>query len=207
MKILWIAGWAVSPDWLAAQARACWPEAEHAAVTPTSAAAALAKNDYDALGGYSLGALWLLSQAKEISEKTPVVLLAPIFAFSAEQRCGGRVALAQLRLQRRRLRQDAPAAVADFFRRAGLADSIPLPDKFTAKEIAALDEELGWLETLRAPSPPQSNWQGVAGAEDPLTEAAALKKLWPALRVVTGAGHAPGPLLRAALKLFLQSFA
>ncbi len=205
MKILWISGWAVPPDWLAARARAGWPEAEHAAVTPTDAATALAKNEYDALGGYSLGALWLLSRATKIPEKTPVVLLAPIFAFSSEQGCGGRMALAQLSLQRRRLRQDAPAAVVDFFRRTGLADSIPPPDKFTAEEITTLDEELGWLETLRAPAPPPSHWQGVAGTDDSLTDAAMLKKLWPALRVVAGAGHAPGRLLRAAREMFSQS--
>jgi hypothetical protein len=207
MKFLWIAGWAVSPDWLARLARAAWPEAEHAAATPTDAAAALAEKDFDALGGYSLGALWLLSRAREIPEKIPVVLLAPIFALVEEQGCGGRVALAQLRLQRRRLRRDAPAAVADFFQRAGVADSIPSPNRLTPEKIAALDEELGWLETLRAPAPPPSHWIGVAGADDPLTDYATLKKLWPALRVVPGVGHAPDPLLRAAREIFLQSHA
>jgi hypothetical protein len=204
MKFLWISGWAVPPDWLAMQARALWPEAMHMAATPTDAAVALAENKFDALGGYSLGALWLLSHTGQIPEKIPVVLLAPIFAFSAEQGCGGRVPLAQLRWQRRRLRQNAPAAIADFFKRAGVADCIPSPEKLSTEKIAELDAELGWLETLRASAPPPIQWLGVAGDNDPLTDHAALKKLWPALRVVPGAGHAPGPLLRAAREIFSE---
>ena len=205
MKFLWISGWAVSPDWLAEQARAGWPEAEHAAVSPTNAAAALAEKKFDALGGYSLGALWLLSRSKTIPEKTPVVLLAPIFEFPAEQGCGGRITLAQLRWQRRRMRLEPAVALADFFERTGLASTVPLPSDLSDDALAALDEELVWLENLHAPLPPPRHWRGVAGATDALTDAFALRKLWPALRVIAGEGHAPGPLLKAAREMFLDS--
>jgi hypothetical protein len=202
MKILWINGWAVPPAWFCAQAHAAWPEAEHRAVSPTEAAAAIAEGNFATLGGYSLGALWLLCHAQEIPKNMPVILLAPIFAFTAEENCGGKVARAQLRLQRRRLRKDAPAAVRDFFQRAGLADIPSTADEISGAAAQSLDAELGWLENWRVTAPPPKNWRGVVGAEDPLLDAAALKKIWPALQMVPQANHAPAPLLRAARNTF-----
>jgi len=203
-NVLWISGWAVPPTWLAQQARDIWPQAEHAAVSPTEAAAALNQQTYDVLGGYSLGALWLLKQQLTISQKIPVLLLAPIFAFAAEQDQGGRIALAQLKIQRRRLRSDAPKAVADFRQRAELQNLVPFVENLNPAKIAALDEELGWLENWQVPPPPPEHWLGVVGDSDPLLDSVVLKSLWPNLTVLRDAGHAPRPLLREAVRLFSQ---
>jgi len=203
MKFLWISGWAVSPVWFAEQARAHWPEAEHQAVSPSEAPAAIAQNEFTAVGGYSLGALWLLSHSAIVPKNVPVVLLAPIFAFPAELAGGGRMTLTHLRWQRKRLRNDAPAALADFFQRAGLTNEVPPPDQLTPAQIALLDDELGWLETLRAPAPPPPTWLGVTGGDDSLTDATKINSLWPAVHIISAAGHAPGPLLRSARELFL----
>lgn len=203
MNWLWISGWAVPPTWLAAQAQATWPHARHVGVAPSDAAQALAEGKFDALGGYSLGALWLLRQAENLPAKIPVLLLAPILAFTSEHQAGGRVALAQLRLQRRRLRTQPVAAIADFFQRAGLTELATSPEAMTwnAARHPALDEELGWLEHWQA-QPPAKNWQGFVGGDDSLLEAATLQKLWPTLQLVARAGHAPGPLLNAARTFF-----
>jgi len=202
-KWLWISGWAVPPTWFAAQARTAWPHARHSAITPLDAAQALSAEKFDALGGYSLGALWLLRQAKAIPENVPVALLAPILAFPAECRRGGRVALAQLRFQRRHLRREPAAALADFFERAGLAELNQLPSaaKWSAPRTAELDEELSWLEDWRTTIVPKS-WRGFIGDHDPLLDASVMKEIWPELEIVANAGHAPGPLLKAAKEFF-----
>ncbi|HTB62138.1 MAG TPA: methyltransferase, partial [Opitutales bacterium] len=198
MKILWITGWAVPPAWFSSQAYAVWPEAEHRVATPTQAAAAIASENFEALGGYSLGALWLLVHVREIPKDIPVILLAPIFAFTAEENCGGKVAHAQLRLQRRRLRKDAVPAVNDFFQRAGMANSLGRLDSLSESQISDLDEELGWLENWKVKEAPPQHWCGFVGAEDPLLDAVELKKIWPDLQIIARAGHAPGALLCAA---------
>ncbi len=204
MKWLWISGWAVPPAWLAAEARRAWPGAEHRAVSPAAAAEALAAGNYDALGGYSLGALWLLRHAATVPKNLPVVLLAPIFAFPSECGLGGRIPLAQLRMQRRQLRKYASAALTVFFQHAGLAAlNLHHPaDEISPAETATLDEGLNWLETWSVPPPAPAGWQGWIGAQDLLLDAEALRKLWPGLHVVPGVGHEPSPLLHAAAEHF-----
>ena len=200
MNCLCISGWAVPPDWLAAQARACWPGDQHTAVAPHNAASALASGNFDALAAYSLGTLWLLRHANLVSPRLPVFLFAPIFAFPAEANLGGRIPRAQLRAQRRHLRSDAPAALLEFAQLSGLATlNIPTPpDEFSPTHLAALDAGLGWLEDWSAQPPPPVHWRGWVGDADTLLDASRLHALWPALRSVPGAGHAPGPLLQAA---------
>jgi len=205
MKFLWISGWAVPPVWLAAQARAVWPGAEHEACSPSEAAKAIVDKKFHVLGGYSLGALCVLQEAGKVPKNTPVILLAPIFAFTAEQDCGGRVARAQLRLQRRRLRTNPRAALEDFSRRSGLNELFPIVGEPKPETIPALDEELGWLETWRATPPANKNWQGFVGGQDPLLDATALKKIWPELHIVADATHAPKELMQAARKIFLDN--
>ncbi|MGA2053492.1 MAG: hypothetical protein ABSH19_09285, partial [Opitutales bacterium] len=200
MKWLWISGWAVPPTWFAAQVRRFWPAGEHAAVAPHDAAAAIDAGDFHALGGYSLGTLWLLRHAHRVPKNLPVFLFAPIFAFPAEANLGGRIPRAQLRAQRRQFRHDAAAALLQFAQLSGLAAlNIPTPpDELSAAHLAALDTGLGWLEDWTAPAPPPAGWRGWAGDADPLLDSARLRTLWPSLHLVPGAGHSPGPLLQAA---------
>jgi hypothetical protein len=203
MNFLWVSGWAVPPAWLVEQAHAAFPDAKHAASSPSEADVAVIKGNFDVLGGYSLGALWLMTHAKVLPKSVPVILLAPIFSFASENGDGGRMMLAQLRLQRRRFRKEPTAAVNDFYRRSGLENDVAPASNFTTKQIAALDTELESLETWRAVAPPPKDWLGFIGKNDPLLDAEKLREKWPALQIVPNAGHAPGPLLRAAAKKFL----
>jgi hypothetical protein len=200
MRFLWISGWAVPPAWFSEQACAAFPEATHTAVSPSAAAAALVSKKFDVLGGYSLGALWLLMHQKNVVETRPVILIAPFFSFIAENGGGGRVVLAQLRLQRRRFRHDAQTAVNDFYRLSGLENSVPPAGELSTEQIATMDTELGWLEEWRVTEPSPANWRGFVGRDDLLLNADILQGKWPAARIVPDAGHAPGPLLRAAAK-------
>jgi hypothetical protein len=202
MKFLWLSGWAVPPSWIVEEARAAFPGAKHIAASPSEASMVVARKNFDALGGYSLGSLWLLMHAKDFPETISVILLAPIFSFPAENGDGGRLALAQLRLQRRRFRKEPAAAVNDFYRRSGLDNEAPKANDFSDQQIAALDTELGWLETWRVVAPPPKHWRGFIGENDSLLDAEILRQQWPALQVVSDTGHAPSPLLRAAAKEF-----
>jgi hypothetical protein len=202
MNFLWISGWAVPPAWLAAEARAVFPDAQHAAVSPSAAATAVTQKNFNVLGGYSLGALWVLMHAQDFPATMPVILLAPFFSFAAENGDGGRIARAQLRLQRRRFRQDPAAAIVDFYRRSGLKNVPHSASYFTPEKMAEFDMELDWLESWQAPVPAPKHWVGFVGDSDPLLDAEKLREKWPAVQVVSNAGHAPGPLLCAAAKEF-----
>jgi hypothetical protein len=73
---------------------------------------------------------------------------------------------------------------------------------FTPEKIAELDTELSWLESWQAPVPAAKHWIGFVGDGDPLLDAEILREKWPAVQVVSKAGHAPGPLLQAAAQEF-----
>lgn len=196
MKIAWVLGWAVPEAWFAAQAAAAIPRAEHVlfAAAPDAIDRLLAGGPYDAMAGYSLGTLLLLQAAPRVAPLGPAALLAPIFAFSAEEQLGGRIARAQVRHLARWLRHAPQAALADFYARAGLGadmgEGLPVPA-----------DVLGWgLERLvqdRVSPPLPAGWTGWCGSGDALLNAAVLHAADPAVRVVPGATHHPAALMQA----------
>ncbi|MDE3084882.1 MAG: hypothetical protein KGJ37_06675, partial [Verrucomicrobiota bacterium] len=119
MKIAWLLGWAVPEAWFAPLAQKAFSNAEHVFIAATSAALERlhAAAPFDQIVGYSLGAHLLLTSSAPFPH---VALLAPFFAFSAEEKFGGRVARGQLRYLARWLRSDPAAALADFYFRSGL---------------------------------------------------------------------------------------
>lgn len=195
MKRGWVLGWAVPASWFAAEAARVWPEDEHVCVpaAPDWRGRLEAADALERVGGYSLGALLLLRERGWLQARgARVGLLAPCWAFPREAGRGGRVARAQVRALAHWVRRDSGAARADFYLRAGLAEVCG------AVESAEL---LAWglaqLETETAEPGLPSGWFAVAGAEDVLLDAAVLAAVEPGVRVVAGAGHAPGALMTA----------
>lgn len=198
MRIAWISGWAVPPAWLQAIVREHLPQASHVIERPTQGAAErLARQGpFEWVAGYSLGAQLLLADPETASGLgESIVLFAPILAFPAEAQQGGRVARAQVQYLRRWLRRARPAALTDFYQRAGLDRPVPAHDE------AGTDEELQWglerLETASCPAPGADTWKAYCGDQDALLETRQLAQRWPSLITVPGATHHPDRLVAA----------
>lgn len=198
MRIAWVLGWAVPAEWFAAEAARAWPEAEHVCVpaAPDWRGRLEACDGCDAVGGYSLGALLLLDAGDWAAGRWATVgLIAPIWAFPAEAGRGGRVARTQLRALARWVRRDEAAAREDFYERSEIG---------SVRGAAEPAETLLWgleeLETCSVAPGLPSGWRGYAGAVDTLINTADQAREAPGLRVVAGAGHAPGALIAAWAK-------
>ncbi len=195
MRIAWVIGWAVPASWFVAEAGRAWPEAEHVAVPAAEdfLARLEAVGAVDLVGGYSLGALLLLSERERVAERWGRAgLIAPIWAFPREAGRGGRVARAQVRALGRWARRDDAAARSDFYARAGLGAVTG-----EVETGAILEWGLAQLESRAARAGLPAGWFAAAGAEDALLDAAELARAEPGVRVVAGAGHGPAELVRA----------
>ena len=199
VRMAWILGWALPETWFASLVRDAFPQAQHTyiASSPRTWHEVAAAGQLDWMTGYSLGAHLLLREGLGHPASTRVALLAPIFAFAREEDAGGRIAGAQVQYLARWLRRDRPAALADFYQRAGL--------ELRPEQIADVTlEDLAWglsqlaHERARPRVPP--NWRAWCGADDPLLDAAKLHALAPGVDVVPGATHHPRALLRAMAK-------
>jgi len=196
MKIGWLMGWAVPEAWFMPLARQALPDADHVfvAAEPDALLRLEEAGPFDWVVGYSLGSLLLLREAARANRLGRVALLAPIFAFTREAELGGRVAQTQVRQVSRWLRRDAPAALADFYARAGLN----VPQEYapaTATDILLWGLER--LENDRAEPPLPAGWRAWCGASDMLLDATRLCALSPSVQIVAGATHHPAALLRA----------
>ncbi len=195
MKMAWVLGWAVPEAWFAPLVYRAFRDAEHTFIPagPEAATRIQALPSCDWLVGYSLGAQVLLAAAARGMSLGRVTLLAPIFAFPREEALGGRVARTQVRHLARWVRRDAPAALADFYARAGLdvPANLALP---TATE--ELLWGLGCLENERIEPPPPAGWRLWCGTEDTLLDAERLREIAPGTRRVPGTHH-PAALLQA----------
>lgn len=198
MRIAWLLGWAVPTAWFADVVAALIPAATHHYAPATAAALAQleAAGPFDRVVGYSLGSLLLLREPARASRLGVVTLLAPIFAFSAEEKLGGRVARTQVRHLARWLAREPTAALGDFYARAGLGASMTGPTDVTAAELQ-------WgLERLahdRVEPPLPTGWDAWCGDRDPLLDARQLQACEPRVRAVPGATHHPAGLIAAAL--------
>jgi len=196
MKMAWVLGWAVPESWFEPLARAAFPGATHICVRPGPAALAdlTGRGPFDWIAGYSLGSLLLLLDPARAQSLGRVALLAPVFGFPSELGLGGRIRRVQVSLTARRLRFDAPGALAQFRALAGLevADQAGEPDRL---------EDLLWglerLEHDQVPPRLPAGWLAWCGEWDALLDAARLRELVPEVAVVPGATHHPASLLRA----------
>lgn len=127
--------------------------------------------------GYSLGALLLLdAAARGEFSCADVVLFAPFLAFPREADAGGRVSATQVKFLRRWLKKDAPAALADFYARAGLSFPPPAAGDALPYRIEDLDAGLEILETAKLDAVPAAarSWKIVLGEADALLDAPAV---------------------------------
>jgi hypothetical protein len=203
MRIAWILGWAIPEMWFAPQVRAVFPQAEHRffEASPTWLAQVSASGPWDAIAGYSLGTLLLLKDAPVVSRLTPrVALLAPVLGFSVEAGLGGKVTDTQIRYLSRWLKTDRAAALADFYKRAGLDGCEP--DEVTAP-LGLLQWGLERLLNDRIEPPLPKGWRAYSGTEDRLVDASVLAQREGSIVLVNGATHHPHGLLRAWAADFL----
>lgn len=127
--------------------------------------------------GYSLGALLLLdAAARGEFSCADVALFAPFLAFPREAGAGGRVSATQVKFLRRWLKKDAPAALADFYARAGLSFPPPAAGDAPPYRIEDLDAGLEILATAKLDAVPAAarSWKIVLGEADALLDAPAV---------------------------------
>ena len=185
MKVLWIGGWAISPDLILEQASKRFPEIEHRAVIPT--AKIQIEEDFDWLVGHSLGAFLMLLWPDRFTAKRGFVLLSPFVEFPREAGRGGKVSMTQLKVTVRGLRRDALATVNDFYDRADLGVSV--------KDLPYPIEDLAWgldllLEKVVNPKTISNRYHEVIlGGQDPILDANRLLKFFPTAEVLPEAGH------------------
>lgn len=199
MRLGWVLGWAVPAEWFLRVVGSALPDAEHVPIPAYAGFADRLKESgpFDHVVGYSLGSLLLLEawEGGALPACAAVSLLAPIFAFPAEDGLGGRVARAQVRQLSRWLRRDAGAAIEDFYIRAGL--DVPASERPGTAAIPDLLWGLERLASVRVPPSLPAGWRGWCGDGDPLLDASRLHALVPGISVVAGAGHHPEALVRA----------
>jgi len=195
IKIGWVLGWGVPEGWFERLARTAFPFAVHtfAAAAPGGLDGLARAGPFDWVAGYSLGTLVLLGEAERVARLGRVALLAPIFGFPSEANKGGRISRTQVRQLSRQVRRDPLAALADFYRRAGLDVSGE-----DASAVSAADLLWG-LERLEGDgvSPPlPKGWLAWCGGDDPLLDAGRLQAIEPRVTIVVGGTHHPLALLR-----------
>ncbi|MEM8550569.1 MAG: alpha/beta fold hydrolase [Verrucomicrobiota bacterium] len=186
MKCLWFGGWGLPREYTLGFARGVFPQGEHEVVLPTASCIKRTKTENaDVLIGHSLGALLLLSCCQCWLQTQRVLLVAPIADFRAEAHRGGRVPRAKLRALIQWLRREPLAAVADFYRQAGLRLSAPESLPYAASELIWGIEQLASLE-VQARHEVEAAW---IGERDPLLDAESLEGDFPVLAKLPGAGH------------------
>lgn len=192
---IWVSGWGLKPEWLAAQLASHFPEAIHTVVPPERDC--IEKIDwtlYDRAGGYSLGAFLLLHP--EHVPPLPTLLLAPFFSFTREAGFEGRSPLRQMRLLRTTLLRSPFRTLSEIYSLMEL--QLPEPTS-----LPYSIEDLKWgLETLSNVSLPPvlpAHFEGFIGENDAIIDAATLASRAPGIHVVSGAGHHPSSLLSAAV--------
>lgn len=197
MRIAWVLGWAVPEMWFEPFVRAAFPQAEHGlfASRPTWLDEVKAAGPWDAVAGHSLGTLLMLEEAQAVAGLAPrVALLAPVLAFPKEEGLGGKVMRTQVRYLSRWLRTDRPAALADFYARAGLTGcetgSVTTP-------VETLHWGLDKLAHGRVEPPLPAGWQAYVGTEDALLDFRELRRNESKIMKVDGATHHPEALIHA----------
>lgn len=184
----WISGWGIPTDVFAATVHECWPADTHTVFAPDRHALANVRSvSADIVGGYSLGALLLLSAADETWPVTlPLVAVAPFLAFDAEVGLGGTTAAATREMMRGKFDRNPSGMLRLFQRVAGIEALITDPLPYAVDELAWGLDALG---TLRANSATVRRARCYMGANDRMLSSEQLLLHIPSLRLVDQAGH------------------
>lgn len=195
--IVWLSGWGVDPESLRPLAERAVPGARHVFFSPLQPdPEAMATADVTV--GWSLGARRLLELgASGVALGRKVVLLAPFTSFCAEHGQGGRCSATQVRWLQRWLSRQPEAALADFHRRAHLANVAPAaPGRELDTGLEMLLEAAG-APVVRFAGQLPTHWRAGIGREDALLIPEDICAIITGCRMIDGAGHDPGALVEA----------
>lgn len=182
----WISGWGIPPQNFQAEVEKHWPHDRHTVFAPTARAIAeMRALQPDFIGGYSLGALLVLSEAW--AEGGPeLICLAPILAFDAEAAMGGRTPTRSRVALQEKFRKNPGAAVKLYLRLAGLADQ-------ATESLPYAEADLAWgldqLAVLKARPETIAQIRLWAGRNDPLIDPEQLQRHCPQLRTLEQCDH------------------
>jgi hypothetical protein len=145
--------------------------------------------------GYSLGSLWLLSHKGMIPPQTKIILMAPILAFPAEKKLGGKTPLGKLNYQKKMLRssEDYLSSLKGFFDLSGIR--LPENDLQQPYSRETLIRGLDFLETTSVSPDATQDCIAITGLRDPLLDANQLKQLIPHLILIEKCDHSPHKML------------
>lgn len=193
MKIGWLGGWGVSLKEMKALAIAHAPDAEHL-IYPPVIGAAESLSSCDAVVAWSLGAhLVLEAAARGVRFPPKVLLFAPFTSFCSEHGSCGRHSEAQVRWLRRWIDTDAPAALADFRKRSGLAlfvdGTLPYEKEYLQAGLDILSQPAGVSLVSFARQGLAPGWEAYVGDKDLLLDPEGVCQAVIGCQIVEGAGH------------------
>lgn len=193
MKIGWIGGWGISLEEMQALAVAHAPDAEHLIYPPVMGAAENLVG-CDAVVAWSLGAhLVLEAGARGVRLPAKVLLFAPFTSFCAEHGACGQHAETQVKYLRRWIDTDAPAALADFRQRAGLAplvgDALPYELAYLRAGLDLLSQPAGIALISFGRQGLPAGWTAYVGDQDTLLHPEGVCQALGGCQIVEGLGH------------------
>ena len=211
LTIFAVSGWALPPEWFHGQVEKCFPSAKINVLYPLNpedpeeAERLLKSVNADLYIGYSLGSLWLLTYLEMLPPASVKVVLAPVLAFTSERNRGGKTQEAKLKYLIRSLKRNPkdPSPLQEFFSIAGIQISDSWLNKVPETDV--LLKGLEFLQTAPVPGIADSQLVALVGEEDRLLDGDKLKEHFPQLKIISSAGHAPGPLLRRLAEILNQT--
>lgn len=211
LTITAISGWALPGQWFQGQIEKYFPDAKINVLSPSDpgdpqeAERLLNSVKADIYLGYSMGSLWLMTHQKKLPQESVKVVLAPILAFVRERNRGGKTPETKLKFLMRQIKRKPqdPSPLRDFYSSAGIQISEVWLNKVPQNEI--LLKGLEFLQTAPVPEIDDSTVVALAGKEDVFLDGEELKRHLPQLKIITDAGHAPGPLLKSLADILNSS--
>ncbi|GDY17217.1 hypothetical protein LBMAG55_05400 [Verrucomicrobiota bacterium] len=193
MKIGWIGGWGVSLEEMKVIALAHAPDAEHL-IYPPVVGAAENLSGCDAVIAWSLGAhLVLEAGARGVKFPAKVLLFAPFTSFCSEHGKCGKHSETQVKWLRRWIDTDAPAALADFRKRAGLAplagDALPYEKEYLQAGLDLLSQPAGISLITFGRQGLNPGWEAYVGDQDTLLNPEGVCQAIAGCHIVGGLGH------------------
>ena len=122
MKLLWVSGWGIDPNFFHAYVEHTFPMFDHTVREPRPEN--LPMSGFDWIIGYSLGCNVVLHRLSDSSPSAKIALVAPFLAFDKESGQGGKITSAEVKLTKKTLRVDPLLAIHSFYKKAGLNHSI-----------------------------------------------------------------------------------
>lgn len=197
-----VSGWALPQDWFHSQIECLFPDIKINVLYPCNpcdpreAERLLKSAKADYYLGYSLGSLWLMTYQKMLPNDSVLAILAPVLAFTRERDRGGKTPETKLKYLIRQLKRNPhdPSPLLEFYSDAGIQFSDTWLKKIPENEV--LLKGLEFLKNAPIPEIDDINVISLVGKEDEFLDADELKRHFPQLEIIPGAGHAPGSLLK-----------